>query len=180
MLSAVHIDFIIIYLFCCCCYYWTALGHNKFTYYIQLFQEKLSEKVHVTIPKGIVGGFECTVLQRNLKEWHGRPRTYVCKCSRKAIKVGSTYSNNRLEQSIDHIPYITFCDCCVHIFADNLSWNSCNPSGQPRTTAIKFVERLVQSALLFTAWRTDKWTRFTTEVKPVLRQSPLKNGLQTT
>ena len=30
----------------------------------------LSEKVHATIPKGIVGGFECSVLQRNLKKWH--------------------------------------------------------------------------------------------------------------
>ena len=38
---------------------------------IQLFRERLSEKVHATIPKGIVGGFECTVLQRNLKKWHG-------------------------------------------------------------------------------------------------------------
>ena len=38
---------------------------------IQLFREKLSEKVHATIPKGIVGGFECTVLQRNFKEWYG-------------------------------------------------------------------------------------------------------------
>ena len=28
---------------------------------IQLFQERLSEKVHATISKGIVGGFECTV-----------------------------------------------------------------------------------------------------------------------
>ena len=37
-------------------------------------------KVHATIPKGIVGGFEFTVLQRNLKEWHWRPRTYVCEC----------------------------------------------------------------------------------------------------
>ena len=35
---------------------------------IQLFRERLSEKVHATIPKGIVGGFEFTVLQRNLKE----------------------------------------------------------------------------------------------------------------
>ena len=33
--------------------------------------ERLSEKVHETIPKGIVGGFECTVLQRNLKKWYG-------------------------------------------------------------------------------------------------------------
>ena len=139
--------------------------------------------MHVTIPKGIVGGFECTVLQRNLKEWHGRPRTYVCKCSRKATKVGSTATV--VWNSLLIISHITFCDCCVHIFADNLSWNSCNLSGQPGTdkskaAAIKFVERLVQSALLFTAWRTDKWTRFTTKVKPVLRQSPLEDGLQST
>ena len=38
---------------------------------IQLFRERLSEKMHATNPKGIVGGFECSVLQRNLKEWHG-------------------------------------------------------------------------------------------------------------
>ena len=36
--------------------------------YIQLFPERLSEKVHAIIPKGIVGGFEGTFLQRNLKE----------------------------------------------------------------------------------------------------------------
>ena len=43
--------------------------------YIQLFRERLSEKVHATIPKGIVGGFEFTVLQRNLREWQERPWT---------------------------------------------------------------------------------------------------------
>ena len=35
---------------------------------IQLFRERLSQKVHATIPKGIVGGFEFTVIQRSLKE----------------------------------------------------------------------------------------------------------------
>ena len=35
---------------------------------IQLFQERLLEKVHATVLKGIVGGFKFTVLQRNLKE----------------------------------------------------------------------------------------------------------------
>ena len=35
---------------------------------IQRFQERLSDKVHATTPKGIVGGFEFTVFQRNLKE----------------------------------------------------------------------------------------------------------------
>ena len=48
---------------------------------IQLFREKLSEKVHATMPKGIVGGLhEFTVLQRNLQEWHERPWTYVYNC----------------------------------------------------------------------------------------------------
>ena len=31
-------------------------------------------------PKGIEGGFEFTVLQRNLREWHERPWRYVCEC----------------------------------------------------------------------------------------------------
>ena len=47
---------------------------------IQLFRERLSEKVHAAIPKGIVGGFEFAVPQRNLKEWHKRQCTYVCAC----------------------------------------------------------------------------------------------------
>ena len=49
---------------------------------IQLTRERLSEKVHATIPKGIKEGFE--------KEWHERPSTYVCECKRKATKVGLT------------------------------------------------------------------------------------------
>ena len=43
--------------------------------YIQLFRERLSEKVHTTMLKGIVGSTEFTVLQQNLKEClrgHGR------------------------------------------------------------------------------------------------------------
>ena len=45
---------------------------------LQLFRERLAEKVHATFPKGIVGGFEFNVFQRSLKEWHERPWTYVC------------------------------------------------------------------------------------------------------
>ena len=55
-------------------------GGLQQSFNIQLFRERLSEKVHSTIPKGIVGGFDCTVLQRNLKEWLERSRTYVCEC----------------------------------------------------------------------------------------------------
>ena len=29
-------------------------------------------------PRGVVGGLGFTVLQRMLKKWHEKPRTYVC------------------------------------------------------------------------------------------------------
>ena len=55
-------------------------GDSYVSVRLQLSRERLSEKVHATIPKGIVGGFEFTVFQRSLKEWHERPWTYVCEC----------------------------------------------------------------------------------------------------
>ena len=57
---------------------------------IQLFRERLSEKVHATTPKCIVGGLEVHCFHRNLGEWQERPWTYVCECLRKVTKVGST------------------------------------------------------------------------------------------
>ena len=50
------------------------------SYKYTAISRRVREKVHMTIPKGIVGGFEFTVLQRNLTEWHERPWTYVCEC----------------------------------------------------------------------------------------------------
>ena len=40
----------------------------------------MAEKVHATIPKGVVGDFEFAVFQRNFKKLHEKPRTYVCEC----------------------------------------------------------------------------------------------------
>ena len=73
---------------------------------LQLFRERLSEKVHPIIPNGNVRSFEFTVLQRNLKEWDERPWTYVCESLRKATKVGSTATVS--EKSILIISHITF------------------------------------------------------------------------
>ena len=53
---------------------------------IQLFQERVSEKVHATISKGIVSGFEFAVLQRNLKEWHERPWSMFARAKGKQQK----------------------------------------------------------------------------------------------
>ena len=71
---------------------------------IQLFRERLSEKVHATIPKGIVGGFECTVLQRNLKELV-RKAMKMCLLVLKESNKSRFDSYSRQEQCIEHIPY---------------------------------------------------------------------------
>ena len=71
---------------------------------IQLFRERLSEKVHATIPKGIVGGFEFTVLQRNLKEL-ARKAMKMCLQVLKESNKSRFDSYSRQEQCIDHIPY---------------------------------------------------------------------------
>ena len=47
---------------------------------IQLFRESLSDKMHATTPKCIVGGLEFTIFQRHLEQWQERPWTYVCEC----------------------------------------------------------------------------------------------------
>ena len=87
---------------------------------IQLFRERLSKKVHATIPKGIVGGFEFTVLQRNLKEL---ARKAMKMCLRVLTESNKSRfdSYSRQEQCIDYIPYYL----SGLSRADNLSRNSC-------------------------------------------------------
>ena len=87
--------------------------------------------MHATIPKGIVGGFEFTVHQRNLKTWHETPWTYVCLCLRmwKQSNKSRFDSYSRQEQCIDHIPYYLFSR--AHFFPTTFS-NSCiRPFNRP-------------------------------------------------
>ena len=96
---------------------------NSPTVYIQLFRERLSEKVRTTIPKGIVGGFEFTVLQRKLIEWHERPWNICLRVVKESNK--SRFDGCKARNSVLRISHITFRDCRVHISSDNLSRNSC-------------------------------------------------------
>ena len=88
---------------------------------IQPFRER-SEKVQATISKGIVVYFDFTVLQRNLQEWHKRSWAYVLRLLRESNK---TKFDTATGNSVLIISYITFRDCGVRIFPDNLSRNSC-------------------------------------------------------
>ena len=64
----------------------------------------LTEKVHATIPKGIVDGFEFTVFQRNLKEWL------------KESNQSRFDSYSRQEQCVGHTPYYLSGSSRVHFF----------------------------------------------------------------
>ena len=71
---------------------------------IQLFRERLSGKVHATILKGIVGGFEFSFFQRNLKEL-ARKAMEMCLRVAKESNESRFDSYSRQEQCIDHIPH---------------------------------------------------------------------------
>ena len=63
--------------------------------------------MHATIPKGIVGGFEFTVLQRNLKELARKAMKMCLRVLKKSNK-SRFDSYIRQEQCIDHIAACTF------------------------------------------------------------------------
>ena len=71
---------------------------------LQLFRERLSGKVHATILKGIVGGFEFSFFQRNLKEL-ARKAMEMCWRVPEESNKSRFDSYSRQEQCIDQIPY---------------------------------------------------------------------------
>ena len=87
---------------------------------IQLFRKRLTEKVHATISKGSVSGFEITVLKRNFKRM-AREAMDVC------LRVLKRSSKSRFDcYSVrSFVSQTTSRDCHVHFFFDNLSRNSC-------------------------------------------------------
>ena len=70
---------------------------------LQLVRERLSGKVHATILKGIVGGFEFSFFQRNLREL-ARKVMEMCLRVLMESKKSRFDSYSRQEQCIDHLP----------------------------------------------------------------------------
>ena len=83
------------------------------------FEEGFSDKVHATTPKGIVGGFEFTVFSKKI-ERIAREALDVClRLLKKSNK--SRFDSYSVRNSVLIISLITFRDCRVDIFSDNLS-----------------------------------------------------------
>ena len=93
---------------------------DKVSVTIQLFRERLSGKVHATILKGIVGGFEFSVFQRNLKEL-ARKAMEMCLRMLKESNKSRFDSYSRQEQCIDYIPYYLWGLTRAHFFRQPLS-----------------------------------------------------------
>ena len=91
---------------------------------LQPFRERLSGKVHTTILNGIAGGFEFSVFQRNLKELARKAMEMCLRVLKESNKSRfDSYSRQEQFNSVLIISHITFRDCRVHIFSDNLSRN---------------------------------------------------------
>ena len=101
----------------------TALENWIILISIQLFRERLSEKVHATIPKGIVGSFEFTVLSKKFERMAREAMDLCLRVLKESNK--SKFDSYSVRNSVLLIFHTTFRDCRVHIFSDNLSRNSC-------------------------------------------------------
>ena len=104
----------------CIVYVYDFHSHLCGASYIQLFREMLSEKVHATISKGIGGGFEFSVFQRNLKELE-RQAMEMCLRVLKESNKRRFDSYSRQEQCIDYIPYFLSGLSRAHFFRQPFS-----------------------------------------------------------
>ena len=99
--------------------------------------------MHATIPIGIAGGFEFTVFQF---ERMARETMDVClRVLKESNK--SKFDSYSVRNSVLIISHITFRNCCVHNFSDNLSGNSC--ISYLTDTYVPKIERLKRAILLY-------------------------------
>ena len=89
----------------------------------QLFRERLSEKVHKTIPKGIAGDFEFTIFSMKFERMAQKAMDIHLQVLKERNK--SSFDSNSVRNSVLIMSHITSRDCHMHIFSDNLSQNSC-------------------------------------------------------
>ena len=92
------------------------LGMGIYSY----FEKGCRKKVHATIPKGIVGGFQFTVLQRNLKELARKAKKMCLQVLTESNK-SRFDSYSRQEHCIDHIPYYLSGLSRAHLFRQPFS-----------------------------------------------------------
>ena len=92
-------------------------------YIIQLLRGRLSDKVHPRTLKGIVGGFELTVFSTKFERMAGEAIDICLRVLKERNK--SRFDSYSVRNNVLSISHITFRNCRVRNFSDNLSRNSC-------------------------------------------------------
>ena len=123
--------------------------------YIELFRKRLSDIVHATIPKGIVGGFELTVLQRNLGEWHERPWAYVWLLKESNNSRLDSYSVRNSVLIIFHITRGFVVGCREHIFST--TFPEITEKQCVHLKALYSVFVVLSTFVLGAKWRPQTW-----------------------
>ena len=99
--------------------------------------------MHATIPKGIVSGFEFTVLSKKFERMAQEAMDICLQVLKESNK--SRFDSYSVRNSVLLISHTTFRNCRVHIFSDNLSQNSCiqiSNTSLPEFLNIYFTSRL--------------------------------------
>ena len=109
---------------------------------IQLFRERLSGKVDATILKDIVGGFQFSFFQRNLKEL-ARKAMEMCLRVLKESNKSKFDSYSCQEQCIDHIPYYLSGLSRAHFFRQPFSKQLYTKKLQKKVALIQVVRKRV-------------------------------------
>ena len=90
-------------------------SEKRTSLWIQLFRERLSSKVHATIPQSIVDGFEFTACSpKKFQRRAGKGMDERLQVLTKSVK--SRFDSYSVRNSVLIISHITFRDCHVHTF----------------------------------------------------------------
>ena len=125
---------------------WTVCG-----IYIQLFRERLSDKVHATNPKRYCGWSWVHCFSKTFERMAGEAMDICLRVLKESNKC--RFNSYSVRNSVLIISHITFWDCKVHIFSDNLSQNSCIWTGWIIKQDCTYLVRWIRSKIEESSWK---------------------------
>ena len=122
---------------------------SNVAFQIQLFRERLSEKVHATIPERYCGWFWIHCFSKKFERMTREAMDVCLRALKESNKSRFDSLYNSVRKSALIISQVTFRDCRLQIFPDNFSRNSC--------ICVEFNANKENLLFLPIGIRSDKW-----------------------